>query len=397
MNPRSLMLLRILLPIGIVVLAIGAATSMVALRPEAEIRVPEVAVPQVRVVIVEQSDPELSVVSQGTVAPRTESQLVPEVAGRVIWVSRALVAGGFFEAGEALIRVDPHDYEQAIVRSRGEVATARLRLAQEEAEAEVARNEWEQLGQGEPTALTLREPQLADARAALAASEANLETAKRNLERTELRAPYAGRVREKLVDVGRYVSTGTTVATVYAVDVAEVRLPLPDDELAYLELPLDYRGVRRPDTGPKVTLRGRFAGQVFEWEGRIVRTEGEIDPATRMVHVVAEVQDPYGRGADPNRPPLAVGMYVEAEIEGRIVEGVAELPRAALRGRDQVIIVDAEDKLRFRTVDLLRSTTTSILVRGGLELGERVCLSPIEAATDGMDVRIVSDSLDRRF
>jgi len=229
----------------------------------------------------------------------------------------------------------------------------------------------------------------------LAASEANLETAKRNLERTELRAPYAGRVREKMVDVGRYVSTGTTIATVYAVDIAEVRLPLPDEELAYLDLPLDYRGVQRPNAGPRVTLRGSFAGQVFEWQGRIVRTEGEIDPATRMVHVVAEVQDPYGRGADPNRPPLAVGMYVEAEIEGRLVEGIAELPRAALRGRDQVIVVDAEDKVRFRTVDLLRSTSTSILVRGGLEPGERVCLSPIETATDGMDVRVVGDTPER--
>ena len=392
MNPRALKLLRVLLPVGVIALAIVAASSMVAMRPEAETRIPEVPVPLVRVVAVEQGNLQLSVVSQGTVAPRTESQLVPEVAGRVIWVSRALVAGGFFEAGETLIRVDPHDYQQAIVRSRGEVATARLRLAQEEAEAEVAGNEWEQLGTGDPTALTLREPQLADARAALAASEANLETAQRNLERTELRAPYAGRVREKMVDVGRYVSTGTTIATVYAVDIAEVRLPLPDEELAYLDLPLDYRGVQRADAGPRVTLRGSFAGQVFEWQGRIVRTEGEIDPATRMVHVVAEVQDPYGRGANPDRPPLAVGMYVEAEIEGRLVEGIAELPRAALRGRNQVIVVDAEDKLRFRTVDLLRSTSTSILVRGGLEPGERVSLSPIETATDGMDVRVVGET-----
>jgi len=395
MNPRALKLLRVVLPVTVIALAIMAASSMVALRPEAETRVPEVPVPQVRVIAVEQSDLQLSVVSQGTVAPRTESQLVPEVAGRVIWVSRALVAGGFFEADETLIRVDPHDYEQAIVRARGEVATARLRLAQEEAEAEVARNEWEQLGKGDPTALTMRVPQLADALAALAASEANLETAMRNLERTEVQAPYAGRVREKMVDVGRYVSTGTTIATVYAVDVAEVRLPLPDDELAYLDLPLDYRGVRRPDAGPRVTLRGSFAGQVFEWQGRIVRTEGEIDPATRMVHVVAEVQDPYGRGADPDRPPLAVGMYVDAEIEGRLVKGITELPRAALRGRDQVIVVDAEDKLRFRTVDLLRSTSTSILVRGGLEPGERVCLSPIDTATDGMDVRVVDETPER--
>jgi multidrug efflux pump subunit AcrA (membrane-fusion protein) len=194
-----------------------------------------------------------------------------------------------------------------------------------------------------------------------------------------------------MVDIGRYVSTGTITASIYAVDVAEIRLPLPDDELAFLDLPLDYRGARRSAPGPKVTIRANFAGRAFEWDGRIVRTEGEIDPSTRMVHVVAEVRNPYGRGSDPNRPPLAVGMYVEAEIEGRLVEGVAELPRAALRGRDQVLVVDADNKLRFRTVDLLRATSTSILVRAGLEPGENVCLSPVETATDGMAVRIVDE------
>ncbi len=389
MNPRVLNVLRVALPVGVIVVAALTASSMIALRPEAETLVPEVSLPQVRVVDVQPADLRLTVTSQGTVTPRNESQLVPEVAGRVIWVSPSLVSGGFFEAGEALVRIDTHDYEQAIVRAEGDVATARLRLAQETAEAKVASREWDELGKGDPTSLTLREPQLADARAALAAAEANLETAARNLERTQVRAPYAGRVRQKQVDIGQFVSTGTPIATVYSVDVAEIRLPLPDEELAYLDLPLDYRGVRRSGSGPAVTIRASFAGRLFEWEGRIVRTEGEIDPATRMVHVVAEVRNPYGRGKDPDRPPLAVGTYVEAEIVGRVAEGIAELPRAALRGRDQVIVVDASDQLQFRTVDLLRATSESILVRGGLESGERVCLSPLETATDGMQVRVV--------
>lgn len=394
MNPRLLKILRVALPVGVLVVAAATASTMVSLRPEAETRVPEVVLPTVRVVEVRSIDRQLTVSSQGTVTPRNESQLVPEISGRVIWVSRSLVAGGFFEAGETLVRVDSHDYEQAIVRAEGDVATARLRLAQEEAESVVARSEWDELGKGDPTALTLREPQLADARAALAAAEANLETAKRNVERTHVRAPYAGRVRQKLVDIGQFVSTGTAVAAIYAVDVAEVRLPLPDDDLAYLDVPLDYRGVRRAGSGPAVTLRGSFAGRVFEWEGRIVRTEGEIDPATRMVHVVAEVRNPYGRGEDPDRPPLAVGMYVEADIAGRLAEGIVELPRAALRGRDQVIVVDAANQLRFRTVDLLRATSESILVRGGLEPGERVCLSPLETATNGMEVRVVVETVE---
>ena len=166
--------------------------------------------------------------------------------------------------------------------------------------------------------ISSRVAQLEDARAAVASAEANLITAERNLERTKTRAPYAGRLRRKNVDVGQFVAVGSPVATIYAVDAAEVRLPLPDDELAYVELPLHYRGERQRKKGPRVTLKADFAGETFKWTGEIVRTEGEIDPGSRMVHAVAQVQNPYGRGDDPDRPPLAVGLYVEAEIQGAL-------------------------------------------------------------------------------
>ena len=201
-------------------------------------------------------------------------------------------------------------------------------------------------------------------------------------------------MREKTADVGQFVTVGAPVARVYAVDAAEIRLPLPDAELAYLDLPLNYRGESGRVRGPRVTLRTTFAGRRHEWEGRIVRTEGEIDPRTRMVHVVAEVRDPYGRGADPMRPPLAAGMFVEAEIDGRTVQDVAVLPRAARRGADQVLIVDGENRLRFRQVDLLRTTIDEVFVRSGLHTGERVILSPLEAVSDGMRVRV--NTTDRR-
>ncbi len=268
-------------------------------------------------------------------------------------------------AGETLFKIDPYDYQQAVIQARAEVARAKLRLAQEEAEARVARKEWGDLGNGEAKALTLREPQLEEARAALAAAEAQLDKTERDLDRTRVRAPYAGRVREEQVDVGQFVTIGAPVATIYSVDYAEVRLPLPNNELAYLEIPLDYRDDPQTNPGPRVVLRSEFAGKTFEWEGRIVRTEGEIDPTSRMVHVVAQVKDPYAKGADPERPPLAVGMFVQAEIEGRRVTEVAVLPRAALRGRDQLLVVDGEDRLRFRQVEVGRTTDTEVIVAGG--------------------------------
>ena len=380
--------LQILLPIAVVVAAVIGARTMVALKPEAPTRPPEVTIPLVRVLEVELTDTTFTVHTQGTVEPRTESQLVPEVSGRIVEVSPSFVAGGFFEPGDLLFRIEPYDYEKVLVQREAEIESARLRIVQEEAEAEVAQWGWDRIGTGQARSLTLREPQIASANAGLAAAEANLDTARRNLERTEVRAPYAGRVREKNVDVGQFVMVGTPVARIYAVDAAEIRLPLPDDQLAFLDLPLNYRGESGRVRGPRVTLRVKFAGRNHAWEGRIVRTEGEIDPRTRMVHVVAEVQNPYGRGADPTRPPLAAGMFVEAEIDGRMVENVAVLPRAALRGTDQVLIVDDENRLRFRTIDVLRTTIDEVIVQGGLASGERVNLSPLEAVSDGMQVRI---------
>ena len=382
-------LLKALLPLVIVAVAAFAAVTMIMNRPPVEILTPVIQPPGVRVHEVTLQDARLTVTSQGTVQPRTESQLVPEIAGRVTWVAPSFAEGGFFEAGDVLVRIDPFDYEQMLVTARSQLAQARLRLAQEEAEAEVAQREWDTLGRGDPRELALRKPQLEDAGAAVAAAEAGVERARRDLQRAEIVAPYAGRVRTKNVDIGQYVRVGDALATVYAVDVAEIRLPLPDDELAYLDLPLSYRGVER-QAQPAVTLRATFAGETHAWNGRIVRTESEIDSVSRMVHAIAEVADPYAPGPNPNRPPLAVGMYVEAEIEGRTARDVAVLPRAALRGRDQVLVATPEDRLSFRTIHLLRTSTESVIVRAGLQAGELVVISPLDTPTDGMRVQLAN-------
>ena len=385
--------LHVLAPLVVLGAAGLGAYTMILNRPDVQTELPALKPPGIRVHRVTFQDLELRVTSQGTVSPRTESQLVPEISGRVIWVAPFFASGGFFDPGDVLLKIDPYDYEQAIISDRAQLAEARLRLAREDAEAEVAHREWEEIGRGAPRALTLREPQLEDARAAVAAAEASLDRAKRNLDRAELRAPYAGRVRRKNVDIGQFVTVGSAVATIYAVDYAEIRLPLPDEELAYLDLPLSYRGSQN-QVGTPVTLRARFAGRTHAWQGRIVRTEGEIDPVSRMVHVVAQVKDPYAPGRDPSRPPLAVGMYVEAEIAGRVATEVAVLPRAALSGPNQVLVADEESRLRFRTVELLRTTTEAIVVRAGLEAGEMVSVSPLEAVTDGMKVQVLSDAAD---
>lgn len=381
------LLLKTVLPV--VVLAIGGliAFAMVKHRrvvtPEARGEV----LPVVHAISIPAREHRYGVASQGSVLPRTDIQLVAEVSGRVVAVSPSFAAGGFFEAGEVLVEIDPRDYELAVTRARAGLAEAEVRLQREEAEAEVARREWQTLGAGEPGALVLRAPQLAEARAGVDSARANLRLAERDLERCGIRAPFAGRVWSKKADAGQFLARGEPVGRVYAVDYAEVRLPLPLDETGYLDLPLEFRGESRAE-GPKVTLKARLGGQTHEWEGRIVRTEGEIDARSRMLTAVARIDNPYARGPT-RRPPLAVGLFVEAEIEGRYAGRVVLAPRAALRGDQRLMVVDAERRLRFRPVEILRFEWDRVVIGGGLRDGDLICVSPLEAPVEGMKVRLL--------
>lgn len=391
--------LRWILPLVVLVLAVGGLLAMKAMKPEVKKKQITFQPPLVRVLDVAPTDYRYAVRSQGTVEPRTESQLVPEVSGKILKVSPAFNSGGFFEQGDLLVEIDPYDYRQAVIQAKAEVARAELRLAREEAEAEVARKEWEELGEGQdPTPLTVHEPQVRDAVASLDASRAALHQAGRNLERTRVEAPYAGRVRVKVVDVGQFVTRGAPLATIYSVDFAEIRLPLPDSDVAFIDLPIAFRGDRENRSGgdgSTVTLFAEFGGKRHSWPGTLVRTEGEIDRRSRMVHAIAQVVDPYRVASGTDRPPLATGMFVEAEIHGRPAPGVFLLPREALRGTDQVFIVDSDNRLRFRAVQVLRTTRDLAVVGDGLEDGDQVCVSPLQAVTDGMKVRVYTAEGDR--
>lgn len=382
-------ILQILLPLVVLIAGgLGAKRLVDAYTP------PETAPivyepPLVRVVEAQQERIRLTISAEGTVSPRVESELVPEISGRVTSVSPSLAIGGFFRAGDELLKIDDREYQLAVTRARAAVAQAALRVAMEEQEGAVARAEWADLAEGEPTPLALRVPQLAEAKAALASAEAATEQAEFDVERTSVRAPFDGRVRRKQVDLGQYVQRGQSIATLYSTDVAEVHLPIPDQQLEFVDLPLAYVNSDADDRHPRVVLSTEFAGSTYTWQGRIVRTEGEIDPETRMVGAIAQVQDPYAQAKNSRRPPLAVGMFVQAEIRGRSVVAIA-LPRTALRGADQAWIVNAQNRLEFRQLDILRLERDRVLVRGGIEPGERVCVSNLEAAVQGMEVRVVA-------
>jgi len=378
--------LKVILPFAILVVGGIIAVAMVKSRAPVPTRPTVEYAPLVRVVEVHPQELRLKVRTQGTVRARTETNLVAEVAGSIVKVSRSFASGGFFEKGDVIVEIDASDYRVAVATAEGTVAQVRVRLETEEAQAEVAREEWEQLGTGGDSPLATRELHLQEAQAALVAAEAMLGKARRDLARTKVRAPFAGRIRAKLADLGEYVAPGVPVASVYSVDFAEVRLPVPDADLAFLDLPVDYRGAAAQEPGPEVVLYADFAGQRHSWNGRIVRVEGEIDRASRMVHVVAQVEDPYGKHEGDDPLPLAVGMFVEAEIMGSLIADAIVIPRTALRG-ERVLVVDEEDRLRFRDVDVLRVDRGYAVIVGGLDAGDRVCVSTLEAVSDGMKVR----------
>ncbi len=383
------MLQKILFPFIVLFLAAIGAFALVATAPSVENVAPERAIQAVRIMEAEPQSVPLWVRTQGTVAPRTESTLVPEVSGRVVWVSPALVSGGFFEKEEPLLRIEKSDYEAALARAKA--AQTRARSEYTHASSELKRIKGLS-ARNVVSSSQLSNAHRADSVAAASVEEArvSLDQAARDLARTEIMAPFEGRVRSESVDVGQFVSRGAAVATLYATDFAEIRLPVPDHQLAFLQI-LNLRG-DVADSGPRVRLHARFAGREHEWEGRVVRTEGEIDPRSRMVHVVARVEDPYG-SKDPTstKPPLAVGLFVRAEIEGPMAENVIVVPRYAMRDNAHLLVVDAEDRLYTREVEVLRMDRDEVLIRGELAAGERICLSPLQVVVEGMRVNPMPD------
>jgi len=381
------MMRKLLLPSLVIIAAIFGAVTLMATGPELKPTAIEPIAVAVRVRTVVPQSIQLTVHSQGTVVPNMESELIPEVSGRVVWMSPSLVNGGYFESGAVLLRMEDSDYRTLLERAR-----ANLKRAQ--AEFEHARFEYQRLKQLEERQLASRsqiESQLRSYRveeASLQDARANFAQANRDLARTEIKAPFAGLVREESVDIGQFVSRGSPIATIYAADQAEIRLPIADRQLAFLNLPLGHRGELPLAQQPNVTLVANYAGQKLTWHGKIVRTEAQIDIASRMVHVIARVSN------DAQEVPLSVGLFVNAEIEGLLVDDIVVMPRNALRNGNRVLVVDNDNKLHYRDIEPLRLYRDDVLIQSGLEAGERVCISPLQTAIDGMRVEPLPENID---
>lgn len=365
-----------------------------SLRPKSEPEEPEITPPTVFYQEAEPRAVTLDVLAQGEVRAQTDIALTAQVSGLIVSTSEAFVDGGAFEKGDLLLKIEDADYRFAVTSAKARVAQAEEALKREQAEAALAERDYAELGRSnDPSDLALRLPQLAQAKAAFEAAQADYRAALLNLERTEIRAPFKGRVRQRLAGEGQFVAPGTRLAEIFSTDIAEVRLPLTDSDLAKLGISIAFFETEEVK-GPPVYLSAEFAGETHHWKGRIARTGGAVDPSTRQVSAIAIVDDPYGAGADDGAP-LAVGLFVDAVIEGKPFDDAIILPRSALYGRDTVYVIGKDDILAKRTVNVVAAGKDTITIAGGLEPGARVVISPLRGADEGSKVAPVDPGAER--
>ena len=376
----------------IVVIALGAfgMIKLTESKPQMKKRQMETPSPMVRTMVVRTASKAMTIEGEGTVRPLKEVDLAPQVSGKVVFLSPSMINGGAFKKGETLLRIEPEDYRLAVVLQESKVKNSQSLLRQAEEETEAAKEEWRQLYMDDgkeskdPTPLVLKQPQLAAARAKLAADKADLKNAHLALDRTEIKAPFNGRVEVEDVGLGQYVRVGEELATLFSTDVVEIVVPLEDESLFWFHVPGFTPG---DGPGAPATISARFAGRDCTWEGRVVRAEGKMDERTRMVRVVVRVEKPYAA-----KPPLAVGLFVRVKIKGREISNLAVLPRRALHEGDTVWVVGSDDRLHFRKVRVARAEGEQVQVESGLKSGERVAVTPLKTVTDGMMVRPVPET-----
>ncbi len=381
-------LLVIAIPILIIVGFVVATSIFISLNKEPKEKKRNFNTLAVIADYAKTEDVQLKVRTQGEARPQIEIDLVPQVGGKIVYVSPNFVEGGVFKKGETLLRIEDADFQVAVIRAEAGVAQAEQVLVTELAEGEIARQDYAELGRGDPSPLALRKPQQAQARAALQAAEAELQAAKLNLSRTSVKAPFSGRVRSKSSDIGQFVTPGSRLGRIFSKDIVEVRLPLSDAQLSKLDLPLAYVAENR-DAAPRVDLNALVAGKVRHWDGRIMRTDSTYDTATRALFAIAEVADPYGDGASEDGVPLAPGLFVDADIDGKSFENVITIPRDGLRPQDEVYIVDNVGKAEIRKVQVLDASPDRAVLTGGVERGELVVLSPMERSRVEMTLKVL--------
>lgn len=391
MSPKK----SVLIGISIVVLTVIAFMALMAGKPTPPKKPVEDTSPLVDVLPLERQSITFEVEAHGVIKPRTETSLVSEVSGVIQFVSEKFVAGGYFKKDEVLLKIDPTEYLVGVEQAKARLAGQKAKYLQEEAKAEQASKEWDLTGRSRDKApiLALRQPFLLEAKANMQSAEADLKKAQQKLDRSEIRAPYDGMVKNKLADIGQFVATGTQLGNTFAIDYAEVRLPLTDQELAFINVPT--WGANESAEKSAVRLVGTYAGKQHSWYAELVRMEGVVNEQSRVHYAVARVTDPYSvNSTEQAEVPLKIGTFVTAHIIGKQEEQLVKIPRDAFKDLTSILVSDRSNKLYSRRLEIARSEADFVYVRSGLEEGDRVVMTSIQSPVEGMKLRISGEEVE---
>ena len=373
---------QIFYPIILLLLGIGGLAGLLALKKPPEDKEVEEVIPVVAIKTIDLAPMRLSVESQGVVAAKYETRMVAQVSGEIVELADDFVRGGAIKKGQLLARIDPSDYEAAMIEAEANHASALASLELEQAQGHVAKEEWKNISSSAPSELGLRRPQLKQELAKVKAAEAAVKRAKRNLERTVISAPYDALIDSRDIGLGSYVSTGTELGKLMSLSLAEVRLPVAANDLKYLE---------NSGLGAVVELSTKVNNNAVVWQAKIARTEGVIDSKSRMSYLVAEIINPY----EPGQQILRFGTYVTANIHGIDLNLATLIPRHLVVD-NKVAVLNSNSKLHFKTVDVAREQDRDAVITAGLATGDRVIVSALDYPVEGMGLTLQSDVVKRQ-
>lgn len=381
---------KLLIP-AIVIVVVGAIITLIKANPPHANRfsMPPKAKVTVAVKHLEKAPYQIMINSFGTVKPRTQSKLIAQASGQIIDVNDQFREGGFFKKGEVLLQLDDRDHRAEVKEAQANLLTAEQALQEEQARGQQAEIDWRRLGDDEtPSSLVLRKPQLAAAKASVLSAQAKLEKAQLDLERTKITAPYDGRILNRSVDFGQVVSSNMELATIYAIDSVEIRLPIKNKDLAFINLPEQYRDGDKNDEGSHVTFESQLVGEQ-RWQGEVVRTEGAIDETAQQLYIVAKINDPYKATKD-NQYPIKIGQYVNAKITGKTLPDALVIPNSAIYQGSYVYVVE-DGILNRKNITLAWQNAEKAIVASGLVNGDNLVLTPLGQVSSGTQVKVMTD------
>ena len=347
--------------------------------------VEEAPAPDVIVEILTPKDFQIQISSNGTTTPLTQTVLTAEVGGEVIYRSKKFSEGSSVIQCEILAKIDDTDLQLQYKNALLQLANAEVQYSLQLAEAEVAKEAWEKIGDGVASDLTLKKPQLKQAEALLEVAKAQVSSAEKKLNKTEIVAPYAGRIQSVNIDLGTTIIPGQPVGALYTSSEIEVTLAVKDNDLQFLSIPMDGRKLDSSEQA-LVKIKSFYKGKNQTWIGRLERVDGVIDPVTRMINLIAVFKNDF---IETDKPNLPIGLFVEAQIDGIILKDIFSIPVNAISENNEVYIVNNDSELVSRKLSILKKYSDFVIVKDGLKAGERIVISKLSTASNGIKVNPV--------